>query len=218
MKRAFAATVFVFVCVAFLSHQPAFCAVPQLINYQGKLTDKDGKSLNGTYDLTFTLRDHTSNASWSEAHTGVKVTDGLFNVLMGSVKANTLWALFSSNHDLYLEIKVGGETLSPPMKIGSVGYALYADTAAVSIRTLTMPLPSYDSGWQSAGGSVEGFVEGTLTHNLGGNPDNYVVDFKLRNSYGTNVGDVLWKLASNTISYEYLASLDTQFRVRIWKY
>jgi len=45
------------------------------------------------------------------------------------------------------------------------------------------PRPAYDSGWVS----ISKATTKTLTHNLGGNPDNYVVDMQFQSSmYGRN--------------------------------
>ena len=46
-------------------------ALPGQINYQGVLTDTDGNSLNGDYQMTFTIYDAASggNSLWSETQT-----------------------------------------------------------------------------------------------------------------------------------------------------
>ena len=50
---------------------------------------------------------------------------------------------------------------------------------AVRIRIWMDPYPAYDSGWVSLS---PGAAATTLHHNLGGNPDDYVVDMQYRNS------------------------------------
>ena len=61
--------------------------VPQLINYQGRLTDSGGEPLNTTVSMTFTVYDAVvgGNVKWIEAQGSVIVTDGLFSVLLGSI-------------------------------------------------------------------------------------------------------------------------------------
>ena len=54
---------------------------------------------------------------------------------------------------------------------------IYAD--AVRIRIWLDPYPTYDSGWVSL---TPGATATTLHHNLGGDPDDYVVDMQYRNS------------------------------------
>ena len=93
------------------------------------------------------------------------------------------------------------------------------------------PRPAYDSGWQSVtpGHSL------ALTHNIGGNASNYVVDmqFKDDGSYGVNnmyyggyygggyFRGVFWSgLTSSTIWVTRLSDdiYADKFRVRIWVY
>lgn len=52
-----------------------------------------------------------------------------------------------------------------------------SDTAQVRVRLWRAPTPAWSSGWQAvaAGGSL------TFNHNLGGDPDDYVVDLMMRN-------------------------------------
>ena len=134
MKKVLLGLVIVFACVA----QSTFGAPPQLINYQGMLTDSAGDALDGTYNLTLNLYTEATGgaAVWTETHNSVTVTDGLFNVLLGSVNANTLAAIFQANDTLHMEIRVGSETLSPRMQIGSAGYALKATNGAIAYGSI----------------------------------------------------------------------------------
>jgi hypothetical protein len=95
------------------------------VNYQGRLADNAGVPLDGTYGMTFALYDEATggNLIWGpEAHTAVPVSEGLFSVGLGSNSQGgiptTTW-----NGDRYLEITVGGETLSPRELIRSVPIA-----------------------------------------------------------------------------------------------
>jgi len=61
---------------------------PTLMQYQGYLTDEWGVPLNDTLSMTFKIcSDPTPEGSviWSETQADVIVTNGLFNVLLGSV-------------------------------------------------------------------------------------------------------------------------------------
>ena len=105
-------------------------AVPGKINYQGKLTDADEKLVSdGSYDIVFSIHDAESggNEEWSETHNDVQVTNGIFNVLLGST--SDLTPVFQQNDSLYLEISVEGETLSPRQQVVSSGFALMAGKA-----------------------------------------------------------------------------------------
>ena len=61
-------------------------AVPPEINYQGYLRDVDGNPINGPVKMTFSIYDVTSGgtALWTETHTDVDVTDGVYSVVLGS--------------------------------------------------------------------------------------------------------------------------------------
>jgi len=106
------------------------------INYQGRLHDADGNPLSDTYTLSFTLYDAKTggNVVWGpENHVGVVVTDGLFDVGLGSVIPGgiptTVWS-----GDRYLEVAVDGQALSPRELIRSVpiaGMALTVPDGAI---------------------------------------------------------------------------------------
>ena len=103
-------------------------AVPAMINYQGYLTDSGGTPVTGPVStMAFALwtAESGGNASWSETHATVTVTNGVFNVLLGSVTPITLD--FSQTY--WLETTVNGETLSPRQSLVSVGYAFRAEYA-----------------------------------------------------------------------------------------
>jgi hypothetical protein len=104
-------------------------AVPTVINYQGVLTDDLGAVFNGTVSLTFTLfdQDTAGTAVWSESHSGVAINNGVYSIALGSVNAGTLTAELFSADDLWLEVTVNGETLSPRQRLTSVPYAKNAD-------------------------------------------------------------------------------------------
>ena len=59
--------------------------VPEILNYQGTLTDNTGQPITGTKEITFNLYDVASGgtASWSETQT-VTLIDGKFSVVLGS--------------------------------------------------------------------------------------------------------------------------------------
>jgi len=104
-------------------------AAPQIMNYQGRLTDSAGNPLNGTYSITFKLYNVSSGgtAFWTETHSTVSVTDGLFNVLLGS--SNPLNPSDFTG-TTYLGVKVGSDPeMTPRQQIVSVAYALVAATS-----------------------------------------------------------------------------------------
>ena len=106
------------------------------VNYQGRLADAAGAPLSGDYAMTFALWDAFSggNLVWGpESHAAVPVSEGLFNVGLGSLTSGGIPTSAWSG-DRYLEIAVGGETLAPRELIRSVpvaGMALTVPDGAI---------------------------------------------------------------------------------------
>jgi hypothetical protein len=99
------------------------------IGYQGRLADSDGVPIEGTVDLQFSLyaTDTDPTPLWGpEIHTAVPVHDGLFSVSLGGPAGGLPLSLLGG--DLWLEVTVAGETLSPRQRLGSVPYAMQALT------------------------------------------------------------------------------------------
>lgn len=104
--------------------------VPQLINYQGVLSDSAGASLDGTFDITFKLYSQPVSGTefWTETHSGAAVNDGLFAVILGSV--TPFGAAKSTSHEIWLGITIGTDPeLSPRSQLISVPFAFNADRA-----------------------------------------------------------------------------------------
>jgi len=111
------------------------------VNYQGRLADNAGTPLDGTYGMSFALYDSAVGGTriWGpEPHTAVPVSEGLFSVGLGSQTSGgiptNVW-----NGDRYLEITVGGETLSPRELIRSVpiaGMALTVPDGAIGMTQI----------------------------------------------------------------------------------
>ncbi|MDZ7262568.1 MAG: hypothetical protein ONB05_10740, partial [candidate division KSB1 bacterium] len=101
--------------------------VPRLINYQGLLTHPTtGAALSGTYSIQFSIYNVAAGGSalWSETQS-VTVTDGLFNVLLGTTSLIP-YTVFDGN-DKYLGVKVGTDPeMTPRKRLVSVGYAFRA--------------------------------------------------------------------------------------------
>jgi len=108
----------------------ANAAIPHLINYQGRLTDKDGAPLNGSYQLTFRIYDAETagNLLWQATHTGIVIQKGIFGVLLGSINDSSYdFTTLAFDKPYFLEIKVGNEVMSPRQRITSSGYAINAE-------------------------------------------------------------------------------------------
>ncbi|NQT26267.1 tail fiber domain-containing protein [candidate division KSB1 bacterium] len=100
--------------------------IPQLINYQGVLLDSEGDPITDDQSIEFLMYnvETEGTALWSETQE-VTVTDGLFNVLLGSVTPIP-HEVFDST-DVYLALKVeSDEEMEPRKRLVSVGYAFRA--------------------------------------------------------------------------------------------
>lgn len=115
----------------------AIADIPQMINYQGRLTDTLGRPLDTIVSIVFTIYDDptTGTDKWTETHSSVVVAQGLFNVLLGSIVPVDETVFIDPNR--YLGIKVGADPeLVHRTQLLSSAYAyhaLYADTAAYAV-------------------------------------------------------------------------------------
>ncbi|MFZ1754032.1 MAG: hypothetical protein WAU10_09820 [Caldilineaceae bacterium] len=103
------------------------------IAYQGRLADSGGNPLTTTVNMTFRLYNASTGGSplWSEDWTGpngVQVSDGLFNVMLGSLTAIPQ-SVISGNPTLFLGITAGtDDEMAPRVQLGSVPFAVQALT------------------------------------------------------------------------------------------
>lgn len=119
---------FAVLAASFLLTSFVYAAVPHLIRFQGKVTDKAGAPLNGSYNITFRLYDAETGGQlkWNETQSGVPVNNGIFTVLLGNVTSLNL--AFDAPYWLSIEVGSDGE-MTPRQAITSVGYAIHAETA-----------------------------------------------------------------------------------------
>jgi hypothetical protein len=101
----------------------ATAGVPQMINYQGRLTDSAGDPLDTTVSMMFTIYDDSTggNPIWTESHSAVDVDEGIFSVVMGATLPidDSVFA----GGQCWLEIEVEGEAITPLTKLTSVPYS-----------------------------------------------------------------------------------------------
>ena len=108
----------------------ALFAAPAKINYQGLITNTAGEPIeSSTNTVTATLYQvETDGASaYTESFTDVASdADGIYSIQIGDTN---LQAVLEANSELWLELIINGQTLSPRQEINSVPYALVADSA-----------------------------------------------------------------------------------------
>ncbi len=103
------------------------------IAYQGRLADSGGNPLTTTVNMTFRLYNAATGGTplWSENWTGsngVQVSDGLFNVMLGSLTVIPQ-SVIAGNPTLFLGITAGtDDEMAPRVQLGSVPFAVQALT------------------------------------------------------------------------------------------
>ncbi len=126
--------------IVLLSLSTAFGDAPLLINYQGRLTDDGGHPLDTVVRVTFRIYDSPNGDGvvWSETHPSLTVTDGFFDVFLGSITEIPESVFVSRFRWLGIELQDRPE-LFPRSRIVSVPYAyetIRADTAQYSFETM----------------------------------------------------------------------------------
>lgn len=178
-------------------------SVPQLLNYQGTLTNKDGSPVaNGAFNKKVTFRMYSSNTSgavlWSETWgnaaatpptPSVIVTDGTFNAMLGyySQIPQTFFATYPKT---FLGVTVEGDSeMLPRQQLTSVGYAFTAGNGIPQggIIMWSGAVTAIPSGWALCDGT-------NGTPNL---TDRFVVGAGAGYAVGTTGGNA-------TINFEHL--------------
>ncbi len=183
---------------------PLGAAVPSLINFQGRLTDADDNAVTAATPVTFKLYtvETGGTAAFTESQVVTPDSNGLYNVFIGSTVS--LGGL-SFDQNLWLEVTVNGETLSPRYRLTASPYALQASSAnyaaAVPWSGITgMPAGFADGTDDGAGGGsltadsvgTEHIKDSTITVNdmaansVGGNQ---IIDSTITNA---DINDVAW--------------------------
>lgn len=101
---------------------------PELMNYQGRLTDTSGTPVtDDNYSVTFTIYDDMGTQLWTENHK-IHTTDGYFTVLLGSNGSPLSYRDFSAS-ECYLGITIAGDLeMSPRTTLASVPFSFKTGT------------------------------------------------------------------------------------------
>jgi hypothetical protein len=125
------------------------------LSFQGRLENSGGTPITAATNFVFKL--FTASSGGSELYTSgtCSITpdaDGVFNTQIGSTCGSAIASsVFTENANVWLEVTVGAETLSPRQQIATVAYALNAETlqgfpiaATVSaIKNTVVPMNQY---------------------------------------------------------------------------
>lgn len=118
--------------------------VPTLLSHQGRLLDATDQPITGTYTITYSIFESPTGGAplWTETQSNVQVTDGLFASNLGSVVPISPDVLSDGSGGggggsvgRYLEIQVGGVTLTPRMRLAASPYAMASSRVSGDIQT-----------------------------------------------------------------------------------
>ena len=121
---------------------PAFSAVPNLINYQGRLTNSSGQPVpDGPYQIKFKIYASALglDSLWGSGFQSVNVSGGGFSYDIGS-SGSMPTNLFATDTVRYLGITVGSDPeMTPRVRLTSVAYAFKALNADSAGYATTVP-------------------------------------------------------------------------------
>ncbi|MGI0061789.1 MAG: beta strand repeat-containing protein [Nitrosotalea sp.] len=128
---------------------PAYAIAPlEQFAFQGVLKDNSGNLITGTRNIglrlytVYTGHQATNDATclppfclWTENHTSVSVSSGIFTIDAGSI--NSLTKVINFTNALYLEVIIQGspdQTLTPRLNITAAPFALAAEKASTDLN------------------------------------------------------------------------------------
>jgi hypothetical protein len=201
-----------------------YAEVPNIMSYQGRLTDGDGvPKVDGVYLLRFNLYDSNSEGAelWSSDYRTIQVTEGFFSYLLGDTVAipDSVFAKYS---DVWLGIKVSSDPeITPRIRIASVGYAfraLHSDTSKLAENAMLLDnnTPTYFLDWDNQVNIPPGFADGIDDVSLGvesgyvlidslviGN-DEYIIQFDIFDIVETYTNFIIYGQLSRAVADELL--------------
>jgi hypothetical protein len=122
---------------------------PQLVNYQGFLTDSLGQPISGSRGVTFNIYDTSVGgvALWSSGQVTVQVDSGFFSYLLGSGSSLPPALFEGANRWLGIRIHPDNE-MTPRTRLTSVPYAYHTQMSDTSSFSLV------GGGWEVDSGQV----------------------------------------------------------------
>ena len=115
--------------IALMTAGYAFAAVPERLNFQGKLLDTSNNPRNGNYNMTFSIWNLASGGAqlWTETQSNVPVSNGVFAVQLGEV--TPVVATVFAGATTYLQVQIGAEVSATRERLVAIPYAWRAAIA-----------------------------------------------------------------------------------------
>ena len=105
-------------------------AVPSEINYQGLITDSDGDPIeSATNSVAVNLYQVETGGTAEYTQSFTQVASDAYGIYSIQIVGASLQSVLETNNELWLELIINEETLTPRQEIHSVPYALVAKSA-----------------------------------------------------------------------------------------
>lgn len=145
----------------------AAAATPRVLHYEGRLTDAAGVPLAGPVTLTFTFHGAPAGgaalAGFTDTDEVTPDAQGVVSTWVGDDPALPIPALILESGEVWLNIAVNGENLTPRKRIASVPYAMRADLARCLVRSFAVT----DNDTVAEGDPVAILPDGTIRRGIG---------------------------------------------------
>jgi hypothetical protein len=105
----------------------------QMMNLQGRAYNQAPTpvALNGNYNMVFSIWDTGPGLGgvqlFTETQNNTPINNGFYNVMLGNVTVDGIPVAVFQNNNLWLQIQIGAETLTPRTRILSASFAFNAD-------------------------------------------------------------------------------------------
>jgi len=119
----------VFLLVTLLLSTAAFAGIPQLINYQGRLTNSSGQPLDTTVQMIFSFYTDSTGGTplWADTIPNAEVVEGLFTSQASGTPGHGFWGWGIVGDSCYLGIKVGNDPeITPRTRLTSAPFAFHS--------------------------------------------------------------------------------------------
>jgi len=195
IRRMLMVSVFAGAFIAGLSADTRAQGAPDTLTFQGLLTNPSGVPLDTTVAMSFKLYKNGSDV-WTETHASVTATNGIFNVLLGSLaRLDTLD--FDQPMDLGVTVGFDSEIV-PRIPLGASAFTLAARGMHADWISTPAGTRSYNRTGGAPNNTISGIAIGSTIGGGGGHNLNVPVPNTITDVFSTIGGG-----SSNSITGAY---------------